>query len=420
VRRVVAQGTTVSSRGKTAGAILALLVLLGAPLARANAQPQTEEGRVAAILQSTLVAHGAEVHRCFEKALADTLDVAGKLELAVDVGEGGRITGAEPAADEVKSPVLLACLQEVAQTWTMVGIDAGSKVIVPLTFEGQMAQWTLKAADAPVRGPAAARHHGGGAASPPFSVKVLIDEATMRARQASMSLLTLSPANRIAMHRHPGAEILYILAGHARLLGPPGTAPEKIGEGTAVFIPPGMPHVIENMVRTSPVSMLQVFAPLGPERVYRDASDARGRAAFDVIRDAAHARAPAGAHFTVASTGKAVPLPGGSSKGHAKVFFDEAATGSNTASLSVIEAEPGAEFPRQVNDASASLMFTLNGGGHVTIGSEKFAFGAEQAIHIPENQPYAIKFSEKTVMVQVFAPAGPEQRFKKSGHTQAE
>jgi quercetin dioxygenase-like cupin family protein len=389
----------------------ALVFLCGAPAARANAQPKSEEARVAEVLQSTLVAHGAEVHRCFEKALADSMDVAGKLELEVDVGEGGHITRAEPASDEVKSPVLLACLQEMAQTWSLVGIDAGSKVIVPLTFEGQMSQWVVKAADAPARGPAAARQHGAGGA--PFSVKLLIDEATMRARQASMSLLTISPANRIAMHRHPGAEILYVLSGHTRILGPPGTTPEKLSEGTAIFIPAGMPHVIENMVRTSPVSMLQVFAPMGPERVYRDPTDAKGRAAFEVIRDAGRARGPAGAHLTVASTAKPVSLPGGASKGHARVLLDPASTGSSAASVTVIEAEPGAELPRQVNEGSAALLFVLSGGGHVTVGSDRFAFGADQAIHIPENQPHAIKFGEKTVVVRVDAPAGPEQRFKK-------
>ena len=394
---------------RTPPCLTALAILLGAPAARAHAQPQSEEARVAAVLQSTLVAHGAEVNRCFEKALADTMEVAGKVELAVDVGEGGRVTSAEPASDEVKSPVLLACLQEMAQTWTIAGLDAGSKVIVPLTFEGQMAQWTVKVADAPARGPAAARHPA--ATGAPFSVKVLIDEATMRARQASMSLLTVSPANRIAMHRHPGAEILFVISGHARVLGPSGTAPEKLNEGTALFIPPGMPHVIENMGRTSSVSMLQIFAPPGPERVYRDPTDARGRAAFEVIRSGG--RAPAGAHFTVASTGKAAALAGGAGKGHARVFLDEAATGSNAASLTVIEAEPGAELPRESIE-SASLFFVRDGGGHVTVGSDRFAFGSDQAIHVPENQPHAVKFGGKSLVVAVFAPAGPEQRWKKA------
>ncbi|HVR62963.1 MAG TPA: cupin domain-containing protein [Polyangia bacterium] len=395
---------------RTPPCLTALAILLGAPAARAHAQPLSEEARVAAVLQSTLVAHGAEVNRCFEKALADTLDVAGKVELAVDVGEGGRVTNAEPASDDVKSPVLLACLQEMAQTWTIAGLDAGSKVIVPLTFEGQMAQWTVKVADAPARGPAAARHPS--PAGAPFSVKVLIDEATMRARQASMSLLTVSPASRIAMHKHPGAEILYVVSGHARVLGPSGTAPEKLNDGMALFIPPGMPHVIENMGRTSSAAMLQIFAPPGPERVYRDPNDVKGRAAFEVIRSGG--RAPAGAHFTVASTGKPVALGGGGAgKGHARVFLDPAATGSNAASLTVIEAEPGAELPRQTIE-SASLLFVRDGAGHVTVGSDRFAFGADQAIHVPENQPHAVKFGDRSLVVAVFAPAGPEQRWKKA------
>ena len=99
----------------------ALAIVLASP-ARAQAGVQPEENRVADILQSALVAHGAEVNRCFERALADTLDVSGKIELSVDVGAAGKITKAEPALDEVKSPVLLACLEASALTWSLVGI----------------------------------------------------------------------------------------------------------------------------------------------------------------------------------------------------------------------------------------------------------------------------------------------------------
>ncbi len=281
---------------------LAVGAVAFAPLAvRANARAETEEARVADILQSTLVAHGGEVNRCFERALADTLDVAGKIELAVDVGADGRITKAAPALDEVKSPVLLACLQEAAVTWTMAGLEPGSTVIVPLAFEGQPNQFSIKLKDAPEHGPPAphGKKHGAPGASPPFSVKLLVDEATMHARQASMAELTVGPANRIALHKHPGAELLYLRKGHARVLGPSGVAPQKLDEGEAIFIPPGMPHAIENMGRSASAVMLQVFVPMGPERVYRDPKDEAGRAAFQVIHGAA--AAPPGARFVTGS-----------------------------------------------------------------------------------------------------------------------
>jgi quercetin dioxygenase-like cupin family protein len=396
-----------------------LLVLAGLREARAHATEQTEEERIAATLQSTLVAHGADVHRCFEKALADTLDVSGKIELAVAVGDEGRVTKAVPELDEVKSPVLLACLQESAQLWTLVGIDAGSTVILPLTFAGQMAQFSIKVGDAPDHGPPAPKHKRKGLQTgvAPFSVKLLVDEATMRAKEASLSLLTVSPANRIAMHKHPGAEILYVLKGHARVIGPQGRAPEKLDEGTAVFIPGGMPHAIENMGRSAPAVMLEVFAPTGPERVYRDAKDEAGRAAFEVIRDPRQAISPEGAHFVVATAGKVESVPGTGGKAKTRKLLDQAAIDTDTVYVGLLESEGGGELPRHTHADSEEILYVLSGNGELTVGSEKIKFGPEQAIHLPADQPHAIKFhgDERTVLLQIYAPAGPEQRPKGEG-----
>ena len=66
--------------------ILAALVAISAP-----AWSATEEERVAAAVENTLRKHAPDAHRCFEQALADKLDVAGKVELEVTVGAGGQI-----------------------------------------------------------------------------------------------------------------------------------------------------------------------------------------------------------------------------------------------------------------------------------------------------------------------------------------
>jgi quercetin dioxygenase-like cupin family protein len=415
------------SRRRWVGMAGLTLLFVAASLreARGNATEQTEEARIASVLQSALVAHGGEVHRCFEKALADTLSVSGRIELAVDVGDGGKITKAVPEVDEVKSPVLLACLTESAQLWTMVGIDAGSTVIVPLTFDVQATQFSIKAADAPDRGPPApARKRKGlqvGVA--PYSVKLLVDEATMHATHASLSLLTVSPANRIAMHKHPGAEVLYLLKGHMRVIGPQGGSPENLHEGAAIYIPGDMPHAIENMGRSAPAVMLEIFAPLGPERVYRDPKDESGRAAFEVIRDPRQAKVPEGAQFIVVAPGKGEshPLTGG--KGKARFLFDEAATGSKDIYVGLLEAEGGSEVARHSHAGSEEILFVLSGdGGELTVGTDKVRFGPEQAIHLPDGQEHALKFhgDSKTVMLQVYAPAGPEQRFKGKGKAKSE
>lgn len=378
---------------------------------------ETEEERVGRALQAALEKHGGDVNRCFEKALADTLDVAGNVELEVDVGEEGRVTRVEPGEPSEASPVLVACLQDAASSWTLAGVGAGSTVILPLSFQGQMAQFSVKAADAPERGPGAkagkaAKGKGAPRGSAAFTVKVLVDEATMRARQASLSLLTIAPANRIATHKHPGAEILYVKKGRARVLGPAGTSPEVLPEGSAVLIPPNFPHVVENMVRTAPVEIIQIFAPLGPERVYRDPTDATGRAAFEVIRDARKAKAPAGAKLVGRDADKVAPLPSAGGKVKTRILFDAETTGVPSASLSLAEFEAGAEVARHDHAESAEILYILSGRGELTVGSEKIPLGPDQAVHLPENQPHSARLTEKTIALQVYAPAGPEQRFK--------
>lgn len=402
--------------------LLAGTALAGAPANGANAAlDTTEEARVADVLQSALVAHGAEVNRCFERALADTLDVSGKIDLSVDVGPGGKVTHAEPARDEVKSPVLLACLEATALTWTLAGIDPGSTVVVPLAFEGQAAQFSIKVADAPEHGPPAppaGKHHGGSPPPvPPFSVKLLVDEATMRAQKAAVAQLTIAPANRIALHKHPGAEVLYVLKGHARVLGGAGVEPEKLDEGMAVFIPGGMPHAIENMGRQSAAVLLDVFVPPGPEKVYRDPKDPAGREAFVVIHEPKPANPPGDKLVVGTPKGEAaLPLFGGKAK--ATPLLPPAATEDKSFYLGKLEADPGVQIPRNQHTGE-EIIFVMSGQGELTVGSEKIPFAADEALFLPGGQPHAVKFtgSDKTEMVQIFAPAGPEDRYKDASKT---
>jgi mannose-6-phosphate isomerase-like protein (cupin superfamily) len=101
-------------------------------------------------------------------------------------------------------------------------------------------------------------------------------------------------------------------------------------------------------------------------------------------------------------------------KGKVKPLLEPAKTGNRNLYVGILEAEPGAEVPRNSHPGSAEILYVMSGGGDVTIGSEKVGFGADEALHIPDGQPHAARFTgpEKTVMLQVFAPAGPEERYR--------
>jgi quercetin dioxygenase-like cupin family protein len=235
----------------------------------------------------------------------------------------------------------------------------------------------------------------------------------VHAQKAAVVQLTVSPANRIALHRHPGAELLYVLRGHARVLGAAGVAAEKLDEGMAIYIPPSMPHAIENMGRQTPAVLLVVFVPPGPEKVFRDPKDPEGRAAFEVLHDP-KVTSPEGAKFVVSApvAADAATLFGG--KGKATPLLDVAHTGNRGVYLGKLEADPGVEVPRHSHPGAEEIIFVTAGAGELTVGSEKFPFEASEALYIPAGQPHAVKFTgtDKAEMVQIYAPAGPEDRYK--------
>jgi quercetin dioxygenase-like cupin family protein len=382
------------------------------PGAKRPRTQRTEEQQVAEAIERALQKHGPDVHRCFEQSLADRLDTAGKVEVEVDVGPGGQVTGAKLLTQGTDLPPALGtCVQAAAKTWKIPGVEPGASVVLPFSFEGQINQFVIRAADVPDRGPAAGK--GKAAAKGPFTVKVLVDPENVRHTQASLTLLTVGPASRVAMHRHPrSAKILYVLKGRARVLGPTGTPPMKADEGTAIFLPAGYPHVIENMARQADTIFLQAFSPPGPERVYRDPTNPEARADFEVIRDP-RVKAPEGAKPLVVTADQAAALSISGGKGKARILIDEKATGSNAMALSLVEFSPGLELPRHEHAGSSELLYVQTGGGKLTVGSESMPFGPESALAIPADQPHAGQIGrEPTTAIQIYAPAGPEQRYR--------
>ncbi|HXU82471.1 MAG TPA: cupin domain-containing protein, partial [Polyangia bacterium] len=159
--------------------------------------------------------------------------------------------------------------------------------------------------------------------------------------------------------------------------------------------------------------------PAGPEKVYRDPRDAAGRAEFEVIRDPGKAKAPPHdkGQLVVKSMVDVAPLPILGGKGNARILLEPQDTGSPALALDVVEWSGGAEAPRHQHDGSAEVLYVVAGGGTLTVGSETYPFAAEDAIHIPSGQPHGAKFSagDKTIAIQFYAPAGPEQRFREKG-----
>jgi quercetin dioxygenase-like cupin family protein len=383
---------------------VASMTLAAAALAGPAQSPTSEAQRAAQAIERALQKHGSDVHRCFERSLADRLDTAGKLEIEVEVGPAGRVIAAKVLPREQSAPPgLSACVQKAATSWSVEGIEPGAKVVLPFSFQQQANQFVVKAEDVPERVLGAGspgKSKPGPKRDAPFTVKVLADQTNLRVPDMSLTQLNIGPASRVAMHRHPrSAKVLYLLKGHARLLGPVGVAPVKLDEGMVAFVPAGYPHVIENMGRQSTAVFLQAFAPPGPERVYRDPTDARGRQDFEVIRDSTTAAVPPEGNGQVvvvtASEAAAVPALGG--KATARLLLDSKVTGSEAMTVTLLEFPVSAEVPRHDHGRSTEILYVVAGEGKLTVGSEDYPFASDSVLYLPAGHPHAIKFlAEKT------------------------
>jgi mannose-6-phosphate isomerase-like protein (cupin superfamily) len=188
-------------------------------------------------------------------------------------------------------------------------------------------------------------------------------------------------------------------------LGPEGATPAKLDEGAAVFIPAGYPHVIENMGRQSTAVFLQAFSPPGPELVYRDPTDARGRAEFEVIRDPATVKAlpeQAGRVLVAASAdAKPVALPRG--MGSAKNLIEPSA--DRTMSLAIMELVDGAKLEGKGDAHSTLVLYFVSGGGSLKVAGETLSLAAQSMVYLPRGTPYTIEVAavdklEKAMVVQ--------------------
>jgi quercetin dioxygenase-like cupin family protein len=366
-------------------------------------------------IEKALQKHGADVHRCFEKVLADRLDAAGKVEVVVDIGKGAKVTRAKvKKTDKPAPPELASCVEKAALGWTLEGIEAGASVVLPFSFKAQTSQYLVNGSDVPDRAlGAAASSKGkpGPKRDAPFTVKVLADETNVNAAGISLTQLNVGPASRVAMHRHPhSAKILYLVKGHARLLGPEGVAPVKLDEGAAAFIPAGYPHVIENMGRQSTAIFLQAFSPPGPERVYRDPSDARGRAEFEVIRDSSQAKAPPESEgkVVVATAAEVKAEPLGKNQGTVKNLIQ--VNGPRPMALSLMDLADGAELQGKGDAPSTDVLYFVSGGGSVRVGGETSTLAPEAMLYLPRGTAYTIKAApgekgDKILVAQFKVPA---------------
>ncbi len=132
------------------------------------------------------------------------------------------------------------------------------------------------------------------------------------------------------------------------------------------------------------------------------------RAVFRVLRVrsqmAAGTSEPRQAFTVRNSQPKSLPILGG--KANIKLYLDGRGTGL---ALDIMVSEAGTKVPPHVHDKSDELIHIVAGKAVTVVGGKPVA---SETFRIPAGVEHSLSVDQKLTAVQVYAPGGPEQRFK--------
>jgi quercetin dioxygenase-like cupin family protein len=95
------------------------------------------------------------------------------------------------------------------------------------------------------------------------------------------------------------------------------------------------------------------------------------------------------------------------------MFAEPAITGDKAFSAEILQLPAGASVPEHVHAAETELLYVLAGAGTITVAGVKLPVTPTSVVQIPANTKHSFAASADFRALQVYTPAGPEQRFKK-------
>ncbi|MCA9673279.1 MAG: AraC family ligand binding domain-containing protein [Myxococcales bacterium] len=318
----------------------------------------------------------AALHGCYRKLAAIDRGRGGTVFVEVVLGGADRIASAKVVRDEIKSKTLGACLAGVVARWRLAGAGAagaraGNTIVIPLTFRASPRRPSVSVSDL-VAAPAGAG----------VSARALLTRRNSGARKATMRLLSVQ--KRLALAPTPKADrALVVLRGRGSVRSVRGG---RLRAGSTVSIPAGRAVT----VRGRGLELLQVTVPL--------ARNAKVGAA-ERVRVVAERRK------------RGVKLAGG--KLRIMPLLDRQRLGHQRFYLGRLRAAKGLKVPEHMHLTEAEVLYLARGGGRFFLEGERHVVAGQMGIYIPSGKMHAMLVDADLDSVQVYAPAGPEQRFFK-------
>jgi quercetin dioxygenase-like cupin family protein len=339
----------------------------------------SEEEKLAAI-QKAMNELDEAAQGCWALAATERFDVAGELTVRVEISA----TGAKPevTSDTARNAKLAGCLTQLLAQYRWAPPLYAQTIQLPFSFKAPDGQSVIDRKLVEWKGQGK------------LSVAVLLDENNTGNAAASMFEIASAEGGSTGSRKAERAELWYFL-GDARVASPAWVkqAFRTVQAGDMLFVPATAAREVSAAGKD--VHAVVVVVPGGREGT--------ARAGALPTPDAAPSQLPP----------VVLPAAGAQTYGPATIYVEPATVRGAPLSASVLTLPADAKVPEHVHANETELLYVLEGSGTMTIAGQQVAVTPTSVIQIPPNTKHAFAASAKVRALQVYTPAGPEQRFKK-------
>ncbi len=285
---------------------------------------------------------------------------------------------------------LSACVAELLARYPWAPPLAGQAISLPFAFRAPSGQSVIDRRFVPA------------VSQGSVAVATLLDERNTGNPAASLFEVTVAAGASTGLRVASRTEAWFFLG-----TGEIGTASSGRGQaqrltgGDLLLVPAGTARKLEASAG-APLRAVLVVTPGGVEGSARAGALPTPEAPLTKT-------APATA-FTLAraSDAKRYPRPGG----EVSLLLDPATTKQPALSAAILSFAAGTAVPLHQHAAETELLYILEGAGTLTIGEATLPVEPSSVLQLPRGVPHAFVASAPLRALQLYTPAGPEQRFK--------
>lgn len=345
----------------------------------ADAPPPSQEETLAAI-QKAMNELDEAAQGCWAAAAVQRFDVEGDVTVQIQITPGTAV--ATTVADTTRNPQLVACLATLLGAYRWAPPLYGQTIQLPFRFRAPAGQNVIDRTLVPWNGQGALR------------VAALLDDANTGNDAASILEVALAAGATTDLRKVDRTELWYFL-GPATVGGMGAARPTPVVAGDMAYVPAGGAR--ELRATGGDVHAILVLVPGGRE---------------GTARAGALPTPPVGAVRSALAGPRVLRGADAQAHGPATIYAEPAITGDKALSASVLALPAGTNVPEHVHANETELLYVLEGAGTMTIAGVDVAVTPTSVIQIPPDTKHAFVATAAVRAVQVYTPAGPEQRFK--------